>query len=200
MTKKYYAIREGKKIGVFESWDEAKTYVIGHKGAIYKSFKTYEEAKSFVTGIESTKALDDINEDEIVAYVDGSYNINTEVFGYGVILIDGKEEITFKDSQYDENLSNQRNVAGEVYGSMRAIKEAIIRGKKKIYLHFDYMGIKEWAEGNWKTNIDLTKDYKKFIDEKKKEIDIEFIKVKAHSNDKYNDIADKLAKEAVGIE
>lgn len=199
MTKKYYAVKEGKKIGVFETWDEAKTYVIGHKGAIYKSFKTYEEAKSFVTGIKISTNSNKINEDEIIAYVDGSYNINTEAFGYGVILIDGDKEIIFKESKYDKELSNQRNVAGEVYGSMKAIEEAIKLNKKKIYLHFDYMGIKEWAEGNWKTNIELTKDYKKFIDQKKNEIEIVFIKVKAHSNDKYNDIADRLAKEAVGI-
>ena len=32
-----------------------------------------------------------------------------------------------------------------------------------------------------------------------KKIDIKFVKVKGHSGDKYNDIADKLAKKALGI-
>ena len=26
-SKKYYAIRRGKKVGIFESWDECKKYV-----------------------------------------------------------------------------------------------------------------------------------------------------------------------------
>ncbi|MDU2709992.1 MAG: RNase H family protein, partial [Finegoldia magna] len=45
----------------------------------------------------------------------------------------------------------------------------------------------------------LTKSYKKFIDEIKPQIDINFVKVKGHSNDTYNDMADELAKEALGI-
>ena len=35
---KYYAIKEGKKKGIFTSWDECKEYVSGFKGAVYKSF------------------------------------------------------------------------------------------------------------------------------------------------------------------
>ena len=34
---------------------------------------------------------------------------------------------------------------------------------------------------------------------RKEKIDVKFVKVKSHSNDHYNDIADKLAKEALGI-
>jgi len=30
-------------------------------------------------------------------------------------------------------------------------------------------------------------------------VDIDFIKVKGHSGDKYNELADKLAKKALGI-
>lgn len=200
MTKKFYAVKNGRKVGIFNTWDECNSQVKGYKGAAYKSFKTLDEAKLYLSGEDITSIdLSIISSDEIIAYVDGSYNIETKEFGYGVILLDGNKELIFKDSFFNEELSNQRNVAGEVYGSMEAINQAILLGKNKIYIHFDYMGIKAWAEGEWKTNINLTKNYKKFIDEKNKEIEIKFIKVKAHSNNKYNDIADKLAKEAVGI-
>lgn len=200
MNKKYYAVKNGRKIGVFETWDECKSQVQGYKGAIYKSFKTYDEAKNFIIGEENTKKTSDaLKSNEIIAYVDGSYNIKTEKFGYGAILFDNEIKLEFKDSFYDEELKNQRNVAGEIYGAIKAIKEAIKLEKHTIYLHFDYMGIRAWALGEWKTNIELTKNYKKFIDSINDKIQIKFIKVKAHSNDKYNDIADRLAKEAVGI-
>lgn len=200
MSKKYYAVRVGRNAGVFSTWDECSKQVMGFKGAIYKSFLTKEEAENFVKNIEKEEiSKDSIKEDEIIAYVDGSYNISTGEFSYGGILIDHNSEITFNKAIYDENLKNQRNVAGEVYGSMEAINKAIELNKSKIYIHFDYMGIKAWALGEWKTNIQLTKDYKKFIDEKSSLIEIEFIKVKAHSNNKYNDIADRLAKDALGI-
>lgn len=200
MSKKYYAVRVGRKTGVFSTWDECSKQVIGFKGAIYKSFLTKEAAQNFVGNIEKVEiSKDSIKDNEIIAYVDGSYNISTGEFGYGVILLDNHQEITFNKVIYDDELKNQRNVAGEVFGSMAAIDKAIELKKSKIYIHFDYMGIKAWAIGEWKTNIQLTKDYKKFIDEKSPLIDIEFIKVKAHSNNKYNDIADRLAKNAVGI-
>ena len=38
-----------------------------------------------------------------------------------------------------------------------------------------------------------------FISKAKERVHIEFRKVKGHSNDKYNDMVDELAKEALGI-
>lgn len=198
-TKKYYAIRKGRKTGIFDTWDVTKKYVIGFKGAEYKSFESYEMAQNYIYNDDKSIIDEKLKDDELIAYVDGSYNISSQKFGYGIVLISNRDEIKLKKSFYDETLSNQRNVAGEVYGSMKAIEYAIQNNISKIYIHFDYMGIKSWAEGEWKTNIPLTKEYKKFIDEAKNYIEIIFIKVKAHSNDKYNDMADKLAKEAVGI-
>ncbi|MDO4778946.1 MAG: ribonuclease H family protein [Tissierellia bacterium] len=197
MKKNFYAVKVGRNPGVYKTWDECNIQVKGFKGAVYKKFPTEEEALKFIS--ESEEKCDELKDDEIIAYVDGSYNITTYRFGYGIVLIDGEKEEYMKDSFFHEELKNQRNVAGEVYGSVFAIKEALRRNKKKIYLYFDYMGIREWALGNWKTNIELTQKYKSFYDEIKDKIDVVFVKVKAHSNDKYNDMADNLAKEAVGI-
>lgn len=44
-----------------------------------------------------------------------------------------------------------------------------------------------------------TKAYKAFYDGIKDKLHVRFIKVKGHSNDKYNDMADMLAKEALGL-
>lgn len=197
-NKKYYAIKQGKKIGIFDTWDEAKLYVIGYKGAIYKSFKTLEEAEAFLKDEDIfEKNIENLANDEIIAYVDGSYNIKTHKFGYGIVLISKTDEKHLNGSLYDEEESSQRNVAGEIYGAVVAIKEAIAMEKSKIYIFFDYMGIKSWADGTWKANLPLTQKYKEFIQFAKTKIDIVFIKVKAHSNDKYNDLADSLAKKAV---
>ena len=200
MSKKYYAVRNGKKVGIYETWDEAKGQVMGYKNAIYKSFKTLEEAKDFMENKDINKIdFQNLSKDECIVYVDGSFNVYEQIVGYGIVFIDKENILELNGSLEKGHYTEQRNVAGEVYGSMEAIKLAIKKAKKKIYIHFDYMGIKSWAEGEWKTNIELTRNYKKFIDEKKKEIEISFIKVKAHSNDKFNDVADKLAKAAVGI-
>lgn len=42
-------------------------------------------------------------------------------------------------------------------------------------------------------------EFKKLYNEASKTVKISFHKVKGHSGDKYNDLADSLAKQAVGI-
>ena len=48
MAGKYYAVRCGRKPGIYYSWDICKKVVDGYPGAKYKSFKTKEEALAFV--------------------------------------------------------------------------------------------------------------------------------------------------------
>ena len=44
-----------------------------------------------------------------------------------------------------------------------------------------------------------TQAYQRIYEEMKQYVQIKFVKVKGHSNDKYNDYADMLAKSALGI-
>ena len=44
---KFYAVKEGKKPGIYHTWDECKEQVNGYSGAVYKSFSNEEEAKAF---------------------------------------------------------------------------------------------------------------------------------------------------------
>lgn len=197
MNTKYYAVRQGRNVGIYTTWDECNAQVKGYSGAEFKKFESLEEAKAFL-GQTDSQGDEGIAREEIVAYVDGSFDVDTGDFAYGLVLIDdqGNEE-TFNGAMNHPEYSLNRNVAGEVFASMKAIELAIERNKKKVYIHFDYMGIKAWAEGTWKTNKELTQKYKAFVEEKRDLIEIEFIKVKAHSNDKYNDMADSLAKKAL---
>lgn len=197
MAKKYYAVKKGIKPGIYETWDECKKQVQGYSGSEYKSFTTLEEAQTF---IEEKKVMQKIEGKSLLAYVDGSYNIKTKEYGYGCVLLD---EVGVIDQLYgkgdNEENTSMRNVAGEILGSETAIDYAIQHDYKAIYIYYDYEGIEKWANGIWKANKTGTKAYQENIKEKRNKIVIEFIKVLAHSGDKYNEIADKLAKKAVGI-
>lgn len=135
-----------------------------------------------------------------VAYVDGSFNGETNVFGYGVVMFHNGEELHFHKSFDDENLASMRNVAGEIYGSMAAMDYAVEHHIKYLTIYYDYMGIAKWCTGAWKANKSGTIAYKKHYEKVKQKVNITFEKVKGHSGNTYNELADKLAKKACGIE
>lgn len=200
MAKFYYAVRKGKTQGIYETWAKCEQQVRGYSGAEYKKFSTYEEAMNFIdNGNKEFEQFDEskLKENEAIAYVDGSFDINNWSYSYGVVFItiEGKE--TYSGRENNKDLAEMRNVSGEIKGAMVAMELAIEKGKDNLYLHFDYTGIEQWAMANWKTNKDGTKAYKDFYDSIKDKLNVIFIKVKAHSGIKYNEEADKLAKEAI---
>lgn len=214
MNKYFYAVRVGSIPGVYNTWNECKEQVKGFKGAEFKKFKTHEEALGFI-GNKDVKVLKGVNGDkkiekeieefeeevilegEMLAYVDGSFSLEHMVYSYGVVIItkDGME--TFKGMEDDPVLVKMRNVSGELKGAMVAMDIAIDKNYQKLSLHYDYAGIEKWAIGEWKTNKTGTKSYKEYYDSIKDKLDVRFVKVKAHSGVKYNEVADKLAKEAI---
>ena len=218
--KKFYAVRQGRKTGMFLTWDECKKQVMGYPGAIYKSFGTEAEAKEYLgisgcdkcgqgageneSGVEKTVTtgsvqMEKTNSDAVEIYVDGSYHVGTKEFSYGmVVLIDGKEK-KFSQKMTDPELAQMRNVAGEIKGSEAAMQYALDHKIPSIIIYHDYQGIASWCNGDWKANKAGTIAYRDFYQKAKEKVHIEFRKVKGHSNDKYNDMVDELAKEALGI-
>ena len=198
MAEKYYAVKKGLKTGIFRTWDECKASVSGYSGAVYKSFQSEEEARSFL-GLNGQKEEGVQNPGCVEIYVDGSYNSATGEFSYGMVVLLGGQEETYSQSFQDEELATMRNVAGEIKGAEAAMQYALDHGIREIAIYHDYEGIAKWCLGEWKTNKEGTKAYKAFYDKARSQVKISFVKVAGHSGNKYNDMADELAKEALGI-
>lgn len=196
MAGKYYAVRKGRKTGIFRIWEECKASVSGYPGAEYKSFPVLEQAEEYLGGSvqEAEK-----KEGYVPVYVDGSYNSATKEFSYGMVVLLEEEILTFHQKYEDEELAAMHNVAGEIKGAEAAMRYAMENNIPRIAIYHDYEGIAKWCLGLWKTNKEGTRAYKAFYEEACKRIEIKFVKVAGHSGDKYNDMADKLAKEALGI-
>ena len=220
--QKFYAVAAGKRPGIYYTWEECRAQVEGAKGAVYKSFPTLKEAAAFLAGYDGGKdspaekkasdrkevnsfieeKIAALKDDEVIAFVDGSYDAENECSGYGAILLfsDGsREELS---GHFDRDLSEDfialRNVAAELEGVKAAIERGVDAGKKKITVFYDYSGIENWARDTWKANKDITKAYKAFIREKEEKIEIVFCKVSSHTGVTLNEEADALAKKAAG--
>lgn len=196
--KKYYAVRKGKCVGIYNTWDECKSQVNGFSGAEYKSFLNLEEANEYIYGKKESKIA--YNGNTVEAYVDGSYEHCIKEYGSGVVILkDGNILKTYSIKGNDESLVTMRNVAGEIEAAKLAMNYCLEENIENLILYFDYEGIEKWCTGVWKTNKSGTIEYKAFYDKVKEKLNVKFVKVKAHSGDKYNEEADKLAKKAIGI-
>lgn len=195
---KYYAVKNGRKIGIFTSWDQCRAQVDGYSGAEYKSFPNEKDAKAYL-GIGEQASFDFMEENPMRAYVDGSFNIKTCEFSFGAVLFVNDKILTFSEKFDDSDLVVMRNVAGEIKGAEFVLEYCREHGIGEVEIYYDYEGIAAWAEGRWKTNKSGTIAYKKLFDEISKSVSVTFKKVKGHSGDKYNDMADRLAKDALGI-
>ena len=197
----FYAVRKGHNPGIYTDWNTCSEQVTGFKNAEFKKFKTQEEAEAFMNNGSSVTSDPGISLVTPYAFVDGSFNPKTHIFGYGGFLVidENSERIVLNGSDDKPEYISMRNVAGEIYGSVAAIKKAIELGLKEITIYYDYMGIEMWANGSWKANQPGTINYQNFIKEAEKKISIRFTKVTAHTGIPGNEDADRLAKQAVGI-
>ena len=216
LAKKVYAVKKGKTTGLFMTWEDCKAQVDGFPGAEYKSFADPQDAMAYLglssgnkVGANNKKGGASAPAEEVLppgnrVYVDGSYDISSNRFSCGVVIIEtdknGISETTELKAVFEDDVAAlQRNVAGEVMGAKTAIDYCLENGIDDIEIYHDYEGVGKWADGLWKANNPLTQGYKQFIADARRIMSIRFIKVKAHAGNKYNEMADKLAKQALDL-
>ena len=191
---KYYAVKLGRQTGIFETWGEAEAQVKGFPNAKFKSFSSFEEAKSY---LEDSNQSQSSNLVEYEAYVDGSFDKNKNIYGSGVVIVDGDKKYEYKHAGNREDYAQLHNVAGELEAAKFVMWYAVDKKIKEITLFYDYQGIEAWAVGDWKANLPYTQDYVKFYNKVKSAVKVNFVKVKAHTGIELNEVVDKLAKEAI---
>ena len=135
--------------------------------------------------------------DGVIAYVDGSYDVATGYYASGAVILTGDEKVELSKLYTDEAGGKLRNVAGEIKGAELAIEYCREHGIDSVTIYHDYMGVGKWADDEWKANLEMTRAYKAYIRKARQSMSIRFIKVKGHSGDRYNDLADALAKAAL---
>lgn len=198
--KNYYVVKVGAKAGIFDNWPECQAAVRGYKGAVFKGFETKAEAlvwqKSGTAG--TLNKADEQSESlkvDFHVYTDGSYLNGKYSYGY-VFVKDDQVVFESKGAGEDHEAAKMRNVAGEIAAVQHAVEKAKTLNVR-IRIHHDYSGISLWVSGDWQAKNKFTQAYVAFMRENREWY--EFKKVAGHSGDQFNDYADRLAKEALGI-
>lgn len=178
---KYYAVKSGIRPGVYMSWKECEKQVKGFSGATYKSFSSLKEAERYLSEEDETLKVSQSSIPEsdfsnsIDIYVDGSWCQSKEQYGWGFVAV---IEDDIKSKQYGKSSNSKYIGSNQVSGEIVAVLQ----------------GIEKWASGEWKANAPISEAYVYYMEKKVEKINLSFVKVKAHSHNKYNDMADRLAK------
>ena len=135
-----------------------------------------------------------------VAYVDGSFSKDTGEFACGAVLFWKGERVLFSKKYNDPALAEMHNVAGEILGAVAVIRYCLDKGIPALEIHHDYEGVGKWATGLWKANKPGTQAYAALCKQAMERLQLSFVKVKGHSGNQWNDLADQLARRALGKE
>ena len=162
----------------FDSYDEAIDELVEHDDEIENEAMDL----AYETGFKR----------HMIAFVDGSYA--GDMYGYGAVMItpDGLHQLS--GSGNAPELTELRNVAGELMAVTNVINCAQIRGYTSLTISYDFAGIEKYLDG--KNKNPLIQGYAKYVASQREFMDITFCKVKAHSSNFLNDLADQLAKRA----
>ena len=135
---------------------------------------------------------------EVVLYTDGACSGNPGNGGYAAILIYNGFEKTISGSERDT--TNNRMELLAVIKGLEALKESC---SVKVYTDSQYVvsafnsgWINDWVKRGWRTadkspvkNVDL---WQRLLSLLEKHL-VEFIKVKGHADNEYNNRCDKIA-------
>lgn len=140
--------------------------------------------------------------ENVVIYTDGACSGNPGPGGWGAILMykENKKEISGGDKNTTNNIM-------EITAVLKALRLLKFECKVQVYSDSAYVvnafkngWIYNWMKNGWKTaNKEPVKNKELWVElyEFTKKHEIEFIKVKGHSDNEYNNRCDELARNAI---
>lgn len=207
-SKKFYAVKRGRKPGIYFNWPDAKAEIDGFQGAVYKGFVSLKDAEEWLnsaafntsqTKNSHTSPLDP-NTNGVIIYTDGGSLGNPGPGGYGAVILYKNEK-----KEISGGFRVTTNNRMELMGVIAALRELDQKDKPvTIYSDSSYVvnGInkgwaKNWEKNNWiksnkepAINPDLWSELLELI----KPLNVSFVWVKGHSGNPLNERCDELAK------
>ncbi|ABR31520.1 ribonuclease H [Thermosipho melanesiensis] len=128
-------------------------------------------------------------------YVDGSYYQELSIAGYAFCIVDEDKEIFTKSGAII--LKNANSVVAELVAVINALRYCERNNITNVTIVHDYNEIPMFATAYRKTKNRKINSYIYELKRLYNKLDVSFKKVKAHKNDEFNNLVDKLSRESV---
>ncbi|AAK80502.1 ribonuclease HI [Clostridium acetobutylicum] len=154
--KNFYAVKEGRKTGIFKTWDECVQYVSGYPNAKYKGFVTREEAEVYLEGCVNL----DINNEEPVPKFNQNIPLKS---GYDITPIKSKAKVkSSKTFVEPDTIKEEYEFIAFVDGSYDKLKKlygsgVIVLGENDEFKVYSTAGRDTWDQWNIVGELEATK-------------------------------------------
>lgn len=189
---KFYAVKVGRKPGVYQTWNECKEQIDKYPNSIFKAFNSEVEALNF---IEKKEIKQDNN---FIVYTDGS--CSNYIGGWAIVIIKDKEIKEYKG--HLPECTNNIAELSSIYQSLLILENEdnfVIRSDSLYSINSLTIWGDNWEKNNWRKvdgkvpeNLELIKEIRLLLKNK----NIKFEHIYGHNGEQYNERVNTLANEA----
>ncbi|MBB6062821.1 ribonuclease HI [Thermosipho japonicus] len=128
-------------------------------------------------------------------YVDGSYYDNLNIAGFAFCVVKDEEiKFTYKGAMV---INRGNSIIAELLGVIKALEYCNNLGVKEVTIIHDYNEIPMLASFYRNTKNPYINSYAKKLRKLYQQLDVSFVKVKAHKNDRFNNYVDEMSRKSV---
>ena len=213
MAKKYYAVKRGRKTGIFTVWADCAAQVQGFQGAVYKGFMTEDEACSWLDGTAVSAASpagrksappepDEPADADYIIHTDGSCLRNPGGAGGWAAVIE--TAATGAVAEHSGGAVETTNNRMELTAALMAVTAVPAGARIALYTDSQYLKnaftkfwLPAWKKRGWRKADGapvLNQDLWMELDAAFAERHVRFHWVKGHAGNPRNERCDELAR------
>ena len=211
MAKKFYAVKRGRKTGLFTVWAECAAQVKGFQGAVYKGFMTEEEARAWLGGADARTgqpraaaemAAPSTPDADYIIHTDGSCLRNPGgAGGWAAVIETAATGAVEEKSGGDPETTNNRMELTAALMALSAVPEgarvALYTDSQYLKNAFTKFWLPAWKKRGWKKADGepvLNQDLWVQLDAAFAARQVQFHWVKGHAGNPRNERCDVLAR------
>ena len=211
MAKKIYAVKRGRKTGLFTVWAECAAQVKGFQGAVYKGFMTEDEARAWLGGVDARTeqpraaaemAAPSAPDADYIIHTDGSCLRNPGgAGGWAAVIETTATGAVEEKSGGDPETTNNRMELTAALMALSAVPEgarvALYTDSQYLKNAFTKFWLPAWKKRGWKKADGepvLNQDLWVQLDAAFAARQVQFHWVKGHAGNPRNERCDALAR------